>query len=127
MLLAYIAATAVWASRSWTDTHELDAPEDRSPAFAEYECPAVFGHHSPVRGRQTLSGTKDSAEDPAYPPSGTPCDEQGRHRVLFFVDVAVAGAGMLLLQRSSGCNRVTTDVENAHALQAHGTSADGGG
>lgn len=90
-LVAYMAAMALWASRPWTDTELLVTPPDAPPAFAEYRCPSVFG-----------SGPAEpvaSGETP-YVPAHRPCGEQGRHRALFVVDMAVSAAGVVVVRRS---------------------------
>lgn len=115
----YVAAMALWATRPWTDTHALVVPDNRSPGFAEYECPSVFGRGPGVKGLQILSGSREPAQpdDPQYPPAGTPCDEQDKHRVLLVVDVAAAGIAMLALQRSSVRHRAATELDDARAAE----------
>lgn len=93
LLLAYSAATLVWASRPWTDTQRLvTPPEVTNPVFAEYPCPSVFSR---------AAGEPEAREPSPYPPAGRPCSERTSHRALFVVDLAAAGVGMALLQRSS--------------------------
>ena len=120
MLLAYAAVTLLWATRTWTDTHALVAPPEVSPAFAEYECPSVFDDHPGVRGRQFVSGAPEAAAtiETEYPPAGTPCDEQGKHQVLFYADLVVVAVFMGLLQRSGAHHRAVTELENAQAAVA---------
>lgn len=108
----------LWASRPWTDTHALIAPKARSPAFAAYKCPSVFDHHAGERLRELRVPTpaRQQPDETLYPPRGTPCDEQGKHRVLFFVDIGAAGVAMLLLQRSGSRHRAATELENVPAV-----------
>lgn len=111
VLLVYVAAMLVWASRTWTDTQALVTPPGIPPAFAKYECPAVFG-----------GGPKDPApsEETPYAPAGTPCDEQAKHRVLLIVDITAAGIAMALLQRSGARHRAATELENARTVEPPG-------
>ena len=121
-LVLYMVFLVMWATRPWTDTHGLDAP-DREPAFAEFACPSVFGHDAPVRGDQLLSGARPEGqtEDPVFPVDGTPCSEQRNHRVLFVVDLAAAAAGMVLLQRSQARHRAADERHRAQAVEAAGS------
>lgn len=108
LLVVYSAAMILWAARPWTDTQALVTPPDVPLAFAEYQCPSVFS-----------SGTADlepSAETP-YPPAKRPCGEQDRHRVLFVLDMAAAGAGMVLLQRSSARYRAASAAADAREAE----------
>ncbi|MGI8686511.1 MAG: hypothetical protein ACR2MO_15720 [Acidimicrobiales bacterium] len=103
MLLVYCAAMVLWASRPWTDTVALETPAGASPAFVEYRCPSVFS-----------SGTDpEPAEEPAFPLRRRPCEQQGTHRALFVIDLAAAGVGMALLQRSSARYRAAATAADA--------------
>lgn len=121
-LVVYVLAMAVWATRPWTDTHGLEAP-DREPAFAEFACPSLFANAEPVRGRQILSGARPEGqtEDQLYAVDGTPCDEQGKRRVLFGVDLVAAGVGMMLLKRSGARHRAADERHRVQAVEASGS------
>lgn len=122
VLAVYALGMVVWASRPWTDTQPLVAP-DREPAFAQFRCPSVFGSGDAVRGDQLLSGVRPEGqtEDPVYPATGSPCSEQGTHRVLLVADLAAAGVGMLLLVRSHARHRAADERHSLQAVEAAGT------
>lgn len=113
LLLAYSAAMVLWAARPWTDTQALVTPPGTPLAFAEYQCPSVFS-----------SGTKDlePAAETRFPPAKRPCGQQDRHRVLFVVDMAAAGAGMVLLRRSSARYRAASMAADAREAELAGPS-----
>ena len=93
MLLFYSAAMMLWATRPWIDTQALVTPPGEPAAFAEFRCPSVFSGAVPA--------DPDPVEEPAFPLSHRPCDEQTSRRVLFVADLAAAAAAMVLLQRAS--------------------------
>ena len=108
LLLAYAASMVLWASRPWTDTEMLVTPPGVEVAFAEYRCPSVFSG--------TTKEPRPVKETP-FLPANRPCGEQGRHRVLFVVDVAAAVAGGALLQRSSNRYLAAARVADARDAQ----------
>ena len=105
LLLAYSVATVVWASRPWTDTQALVTPaEAGETVYADYSCPSVFSGGA---------GEPEARDPVPFPPKDRPCGEQTSHRVLFVVDLAVAGVGMALLQRASARYRAAARAADA--------------
>ena len=111
LLVVYVLAMVVWAFRPWSDTRALVTPEGEPQAFATFECPSVFG-----------SGGEDRPEVP-YPPVHEPCGEQGRHRVLFAVDIAAAGVGIALLTRNGTRRRAADQAHEAEAVALEASGA----
>lgn len=111
VLLAYAAVTTLWATRPWTDTQRLETPPDAPLQFAEYGCPSVF---------YAASDHPAASEEAAYRPDGAPCGEQSERRALFFVDIAAAVVGMLLLKRSSSRHRAAIVKDEARAAALSG-------
>lgn len=110
MLLAYCAGMLLWASRPWTDTQRLVTPPEvplplgEQFAFARYRCPSVFS---------SATEAPEANEATPYPPADKPCSEQTSHRALFVVDLAAAGVGMVLVQRSSIRHRAAAKAADA--------------
>lgn len=109
MLLAYCAGMLLWASRPWTDTERLVTPPEVGEQFAGYRCPSVFS---------SATEAPEADEATPYPPADAPCGEQTSHRVLFVVDLAAAGAGMVLIQRSSIRHRAAAKAADERDAEA---------
>lgn len=105
-LVGYVAVMFLWATHPWTDTHRLETPAGAPLAFAKYRCPSVFGSGPAV---PTPAAGVTSA------PVGKPCSQQTNHRVLFFLDLGIAGAGMVLLERSGRRHRLAGERYDAEA------------
>ena len=125
VLVVYMAAMVLGVFRPWTDTHALVAT-DREPSFVKFRCPKVFGHDAAVRGDQLLGKPLDGDEPegqtdhPVYPVDGRPCDKQSERRVLFVVDLAAAGLGMILLRQSGARQRAADRLHEAQANEVAG-------
>jgi hypothetical protein len=83
---AFVVVTAVWAARSWSDTHALATPLGVAQQYVTFECGAPLGKAS-VQG----------PERTAYPVVGTPCGHRTERRILAGVDIGVGLVAIIVL------------------------------
>ena len=104
VLAVFALSVAVWATRSWTDTKPMVAPQgvkQQVPDTVKYKCGSVWG----------TAGVHGPTSTPR-PVKGTPCGQRDERRRLALADVVVGviGIGYLTFGRRSMHDRAPVDV-----------------